>query len=462
MNQKFEEALISSEKLLSNLSCDFAEIRLSSGVNSIISLSKSATDSISTGETIAGSVRVLKKGSLAFVTFNDILNVENFLKRALESSEKINQSESTVFYKMDSMCMEHRTSAEIDFDDVSMDEKFDLLSRYNRILGSHEHIQSTKAIYKESNQDYAYLNSEGSVLKYRKKYCGVSLTSVAKKGILIQPFHNSISGFGGYEIVKGLESEAEAVVKTSVDMLEAVPVEGGRYSVILDPKLSGVFIHEAFGHLSEADFIHENTSLRKKMELGRRFGPDELNVIDDGTLEQYSGFIPFDDEGIAPEKTDLIKNGILSGRLHSRETAAKMEEAPTGNGRAMGVMKEPIVRMTNTYIDNGTSEVSEIFDSIDNGIYALDVIGGQTNLEMFTFSSAYAYEIKNGKKGRMLRDVILSGNVFSTLGNISMIGDDCKMFGGLGGCGKSGQGPLPVSFGGPHILIDDVLVGGKE
>jgi TldD protein len=118
--------------------------------------------------------------------------------------------------------------------------------------------------------------------------------------------------------------------------------------------------------------------------------------------------------------------------------------------------------MTSTWIDNGPCSREDIFSAADEGIYALDVIGGQTNLEMFTFTSGYGYEIKNGRPGRMFRDIQLSGNVFSTLKNIAMIGNDMKMFGGLGGCGKGGQSPLPVSFGGPHMLIRDVLIGGRH
>jgi TldD protein len=140
----------------------------------------------------------------------------------------------------------------------------------------------------------------------------------------------------------------------------------------------------------------------------------------------------------------------------------KMNEAPTGNGRAINSMRQPLVRMTSTWIDNGPCSREDIFSAADEGIYALDVIGGQTNLEMFTFTSGYGYEIKNGRPGRMFRDIQLSGNVFSALKNIAMIGNDMKMFGGLGGCGKGGQSPLPVSFGGPHMLIRDVLIGGRH
>ena len=98
---------------------------------------------------------------------------------------------------------------------------------------------------------------------------------------------------------------------------------------------------------------------------------------------------------------------------------------------------------------------------IDHGIYACDAFGGQTELEQFTFSAGYAYEIVDGKVGEMLRDVVLTGNIFETLKNIDRIGDDLKIIGSSGGCGKGGQFPLAVTFGSPHIRIQNLTIGGR-
>jgi TldD protein len=136
-----------------------------------------------------------------------------------------------------------------------------------------------------------------------------------------------------------------------------------------------------------------------------------------------------------------------------------MEEPPSGNARAIGAMHRPIVRMTSTYIDRGEVPFEEMLASVDDGIYACGFLGGNTDLERFTFSSAYAYRIEKGHITTPLRDVILSGNVFETMKNITAIGDDLTLFGGLGGCGKGGQSPLPVSDGSPHICIKNILIG---
>lgn len=461
MTDKFFHALEKGRKIISSLSCEYADIRLSVSESTGISLSRESVDSVTSGESVGGSVRILKNGSWGFATFNDLDSLEKYFDSALKSALMVNAAEKSAITKTEGVRASFKTPAKRNFNQVSLDEKFELINSYNRMLMSSDKIQTTRAVYRDVNTSYAYLNSEGSDLLFDKNYCGISLMSVAKSGNIVQPFHESISGFGGFEIAADRMELAERVVKTSVDLLDAEPLPGGKYSVILDPKLSGVFIHEAFGHLSEADFIHENPGMREVMELGRNFGPEILNVYDDGDRPELSGYIPFDDEGVLPSSTALITKGVLSGRLHSRETACKMDEELTGNARAIGAMRQPIVRMTNTYIDNGPSTRDEIFDSVDEGIYAVDVIGGQTNLEMFTFTAGYGHMVKNGKPGKMFKDVILSGNVFNTLKNIKMIGNDRQMFGGLGGCGKGGQSPLPVSFGGPHMLVEDVLIGGR-
>ncbi|MFC1669592.1 TldD/PmbA family protein [Spirochaetota bacterium] len=450
------------KSIIASQKCDYCEIRLSSSFSTSIVLSGEVVDSISSGEFVGGSARILNNGGWGFVSFNNLDDIEKFARRGIDISSNVDFQEKSGVIKSVPIKQHFKTPKNIDFNEISIEEKFNLMQGYNNILKSSKHIQTTRAVYRDLTSTSLYLNSEGSEITYDKSFCGVSLSSIAKDGSIIQPFHNSISGYGGYEIVQNRENIAEDVLKIAVDLLKAQSVDGGKYQVIADPKLSGVFIHEAFGHLSEADFVHENEQMRKLMVMGDSFGPEELNVIDDGSIEGLSGYIPVDDEGIYPQKTNLIKDGILSGRLHSRETAFKMKEEPSGNGRAMNVMRQPIVRMSNTYIDNGNSTKEEIFDSVKNGIYAIDLIGGQTNLEMFTFTSGYGYEIKNGKPGKIFKDIVLSGNVFNTLKNINMIGNDMKMFGGLGGCGKDGQGPLPVSFGGPHVLIDNVLIGGKQ
>ena len=186
-----------------------------------------------------------------------------------------------------------------------------------------------------------------------------------------------------------------------------------------------------------------------------------MNIVDDASLPDEAGSYHFDSEGVPAQRTELLREGKLVGRLHSRETAALMNEAPTGNARAISYAYAPIVRMSNTFMESGDVPFERMLAETEDGVYAKGFLGGQTDMEMFSFSAEEAYRIRNGQIGEKLREVVLTGNVFHTLKNIDRIGDDRVMYGGLGGCGKGGQSPLRVSDGGPHVRIRDVVIGGR-
>ena len=231
--------------------------------------------------------------------------------------------------------------------------------------------------------------------------------------------------------------------------------------MVIDPILSGLFVHEAFGHLSEADMVYENPELLETMSVGRQFGPANLQIFDGAAPEGHRGSYFYDDEGTPATTTQLIKDGAIAGRLHSRETAGSLDERPTGNARCLSYHYSPIVRMTNTWIERGDTPVADLFAGIETGVYARNWLGGQTNGELFTFAAGEAWMIRNGEVAEPVQDVTLSGNVFSTLANIEAIGDDFY-WDESGGCGKGGQSGLAVGCGGPSLRIKQVTVGGTD
>jgi TldD protein len=265
-----------------------------------------------------------------------------------------------------------------------------------------------------------------------------------------------------FSVVRGLEEEVRQACATASSLLEAPPAPGGEMPVVLDPILAGVFVHEAFGHLSEADGMHENPELEKTMRLGRVLGPPFLHIFDSGVEKGARGYLAYDDEGVRTEKTYLIREGRIVGRLHSRETAGKMGERPTGNARALSYRHPPIVRMRNTGIEPGEASFEDLLAEIEEGLYCLGFYGGETMGEMFTFTPQVAYRIRKGRIEEPVREATLSGNVFHTLAAIEAIGREVARRDDGGGCGKGGQAPLPVSHWCPPIRIARCLVGGRR
>lgn len=445
---------------LEKVKADYLEIRYEEVRTVAIHYVGKELEAIGESYEKGGGIRAKSKGGWSFISFNDLSRLKDYLELAAKGAYLIKGEE----IKLAPLPAQNNITpkkVQIDPGQISLEEKYLLCTGYNNILLSGKEIQTSNLRYADIYTRKYFINSEGTYIEQERIDTVLGMRAIARRGDNIQSAHAGIGGVGGYELVKEKAGKAEETVRRAQDLLDAEPARGGKYMVIVDPELSGVFAHEAFGHLSEADFLYENKRLQEIMTLERVFGLPELNIIDEPGIEGEGGYYLYDDEGVPSRKTYLIKEGRLSARLHSRETAAKMGEELTGNARAISYDYPPIVRMSNTYIAPGNSSPEEMIEGVKEGIYAKGFRGGQTNLEMFTFAPEEGYLIKKGRLDRKIRDLNLTGNIFNTLANIKAIGNDLVLFTGPGGCGKGGQSPLPVSTGGPHLLIEDVVVGGK-
>jgi TldD protein len=456
MREKIREALKSSQ-------ADYTEIRLEEKESTNIAYRGKNLETAQATIDVGGVVRCLVKDcGWGIANFNNLDDLKARVEQAYQCARVAHIDEPIELAPIPVVDEYVKAKMEHDFRDISLAAKKGLADKYNDILlKSSSKIVDTRCGYFDNFNRLIFANSEGTYIEEERPMVGMFFMGIARDGDNVQQSHEGHSNQMGFEYVQGLEDKVETVAKRAVEMLNADTVVGGTYPVVCNQNLAGVFIHEAFGHLSEADFVYENPKAREMMVLGRRFGQDILNVFDDGVLPGQRGTHRFDDEGTPTRRNYLIKNGILVGRLHSRETARKMGEQPTGNARAMNYRHPPIVRMTNTAIEQGETSFENMIKDIKVGIYACDAYGGETALEAFSFSSGYAYMIRNGKIAEMVKDVILAGNLFTTLMNIDAIGNDFLWINSSGGCGKGGQGPLPVSMGSPHIRIQNVVVGGK-
>jgi len=451
--QEIEAALRASK-------ADYTEIRVEEGESTRVAFRGPDLETADVVLDRGGIVRCLVHGGgWGIATFNDVSDLSRRVEQAYEGARAI-QAEPIDLAPVPPSEDETTVSLEKDFRGIALTEKKSLAQTYNDILLTFDpRIVDTQTSYTDTFKRIVFANSEGAYIAEERPMIGVALSAIAREGNDVQRAADVVSKVAGFDAVTGHQDLAESVAQRAVDLLSAPSVEGGRYTVVCNPRMAGVFAHEAFGHLSEADFVYENPQAQEMMVLGRRFGRDILSIADDGSIPGLRGTHRYDDEGTPTGRTDLIKDGVLVGRLHSRETAAKMEEEPTGNARATGYRYPPIVRMTNTFIEEGETSFEEMISGIERGIYARDAFGGQTALENFSFSAAYGYLIRDGQIAELVRDVVLSGNLFVTLQHIDAVGDDFQ-WAEWGRCGK-GQGGLPVSMGAPHVRIQDVLIGGE-
>jgi len=438
---------------------DYIEVRLEESEACIIQYRGRELEDLSRSTSLGGNVRVLAKGGWGFVSFNDLSNLGDKVGLAVKQARLVGKDVSSfapVAPIMDSV----EELVEKDASSLALAEKKSLLDEYNEVIWSVPKIETSIIAYRDKWRRITFANSEGSYIEQKNADLSLRMVAVARDGGDVQQAGLSEGSRGDFTQIEGLHQKVRETAQRAVELLAAPQVKGGEYWVVLDPVLAGVFVHEAFGHLSEADFTYENERLREIMVLGRRFGGEHLNIVDGAAVPDLRGSYKYDDEGVPASKTYLIREGVLVGRLHSRETAAKMGEPTTGNARAVNYRYPPIVRMTNTFIEPQRASFEEMIGGIKEGIYVKNWYGGTTSMEMFTFSAGEAHMIRQGKLAELVRPVVLTGNIFTTLKNIDAIGSDLEMNQG-GGCGKGGQYPLPVSNGSPHIRIQHCLVGGK-
>ncbi len=438
---------------------DYIEIHFEESEATSITYRAERLEDISRARSSGGNIRALVQGSWGFVSFNRLDGLKEKVALAVEEARLANREPFELFATepaVDTVAPQLRKDATT----IPLATKKDLLDGYNDIMLSSPKIQSTRINYRDVKRRIAFASSEGSYVEQTKSDLSARLIAIAREDNEIQQAGLGLGSSGEFSAVEGLHERAREVARRAAALLSAPQVRGGEYTVILDPILAGVFAHEAFGHLSESDHVYQNENLRQIMVLGKRFGGKHLNIVDDPTIPNLRGSYKYDDEGTSAKKAYLIREGVLEGRLHSRETAARMGETATGNARAINYLFPPIVRMSNTFIESGSASFEEMLGGIEEGVYVRDWYGGTTSLEMFTFSAGEAYMIRRGRLAELLRPVVLTGNVFTTLENLDAIGDDLEMNQG-GGCGKAGQSPLPVSAGSPHIRIRHCVVGGR-
>lgn len=386
------------------------------------------------------SVRVLKNGAWGFATTNDEnANVKELLDKAKRLAElgggsvKITKGEKIIDRKV----------AKIEWADS--EEMFELVKNAQKKTKIEKIATSTLSLSAKKVKKI-YSNSYGSEIEQEDAYFYFSCSAVAKENEKIVSGSETAAKRGNYKEID-FDKVAETAAKSALTQLVAKTPPKGKFTVVLHPRMTGTFIHEAVGHAAEADAIvaKESTFCGK---LGKRVGNELVNIYDDPTLPYFGGY-EYDDEGYKAKRVALIEKGILKDFMNSNETAAELKIKRNGHARADGYGAQPIVRMSCTIFKPGNDK--DIFD-IKEGIYVKGSAGGSVDVFSggFMFKAKEGNMIRNGEIAEPLRDIVLIGNINEVLNNIEAVGKDFETHPGI--CGKNGQHAF-VEDGGPHIRV---------
>jgi TldD protein len=324
-------------------------------------------------------------------------------------------------------------------------------------------IKKVNVSFLDHTQFVTILNSEGLKVSDVRPLIKLACLAIAEKE---GKRETGFSGGGGRVGMEYFSTDltpkeiGQDAAKEALELLEAALPPAGEMPVVLAPGHSGVLVHEAVGHLLEADFNRKKTSIFWN-KMGKKVGSSQVTIYDDPTIPNFRGSYNIDDEGTIPKKTLLIERGKIAGLLQDRLSAKLMRRPLTGHGRRQDYSCIPVPRMSNTYIDRGKYSPDEIIKSVEKGFYAHKFLGGQVeDSGKFTFSVSSGYLIENGKLTAPVKQATLIGTNIDILKNIEMIGSDLKFGLQTGTCGKEGQA-VPVIDGCPTIKISRMTVGGQ-
>jgi TldD protein len=441
---------------------EYVEVRAQNLFKTILTTKDGTVEDAKEGTENGVGVRALVDGAWGFVSLGKL--EPKLLKETVGEAVRLAKAASQIVKSpvklADAKTVEDRVLANSRNNprDVSMEQKIcDVLAMDKAVFGYDKRIKSCTISYLDATGTNIFVNSDGTCIEQDKLYVWSRIIASARENNVFASAREETGSTAGYEIfdTETPEKLGTIVAKRVVEQLKAKTPKGGSFPAVIGPNVVGVFIHEAMGHLAEADLTLSGSVLYEM--LGKQIASEDVTVYDDGIVEGALGSFKYDDEGVRTQKTALIEKGTLTGLMHNRETAHKLDMEPTGNARAEDFRFEPIIRMRNTYLAAGDRTFEELIEGIDFGYYLKSFRGGQANLDgTFQVGIQEAYEIVKGMLGDAVRSASISGNTLETLHKVEAVGRDFELWPGR--CGK-GQTAF-ICDGGPHIRIGEVTIGG--
>jgi TldD protein len=435
-------------------------------------------ESVSDLETEGIGVRLLVDGAWGFACDRRLTRAgaEEAARRAAAFARAAPGAHGRTLAPLDARKGSYRTPIERDPFDVPLADKVSFCLRADEALRRPE-IKVAICTVRAQHEHKVLVSSDGADVEQElyESGAGIDAVAVAEGVYQIRSYpsaHGGSSAGAGWEYVESLDLEraAPGVSEQAAELLTAPLCPSGRMTVVIDAEQMALQVHESVGHPTELDRVYgteasyAGTSFLKPGDLGSlRYGSELMNITADPTTAGGLGTFGFDDEGVPAARSPIVADGVLTGFLDSRETAARVGAGNGGSMRAESWSRMPLVRMTNLHLEPGSGSLEELLDGVDDGLYL------ETNRSWsiddkrlnFQFGTQVSWEVKGGRLGRMFRDATYTGITPVFWGSLDAVaGPDEWRLHGLTNCGKGqpGQG-AHVSHGAAPARFRDVQVG---
>jgi len=442
---------------------DYAEIFFEDTSSYSLSIDNGKVETSTDSESTGVGFRLLKDLQSVYGYTND-LSKKGLMALATNLAASFSSKRILTVDKLKVKKYKTISPINIDYNSISKEEKIALLKEgLNAIDGYDPRIIRTKAGWSDIHKNTSVINSNGDIINNHQQYArAVYIVIASDKNGMESGFEGpgtqrDITFFKGQPI--DLKKVALEAARSCITMLDAKECPSGVMPVIVANGFGGTLFHEACGHPLESTAVSKGLSPFAG-KLGEVVASPLVSAYDDSTIPNEWGSIDYDDEGVKGEKRCLIKNGVLKGYIIDNFTGRRLKMKGNGACRRQNYRHEPCARMSNTYIDNGTSTPEEIIKATKLGLYTKGFTGGSVNpvTAEFNFTCSEAYIVRDGKICEPVKGAMLIGKGHEILKNIDMVGNDLAF--GQGMCGAS-SGSIRTNVGQPTLRIKEMTVGGR-
>ncbi len=445
-----------------SLGADFIELFIENSDNSSVLAEEDFITSVSPSFGKGAGIRIFKDKRDGFVSTND-LSKHGLMRSISQAIEMLDISEKTnnsIFNGLNKL--KDYSKSKIDWltEVPTINEVSEKLLLSTKSLKKDKKVVVRKGSYSRNWQQVIIASSDGTYATDIRLHQTVGLNIIANDA---QYRSSGSRRFGSHGIPSEFKSwdyekAANEVYESSINMLYADYVQAGQMPVVLANKFGGVIFHEACGHLLETTQIERGTTPFSD-KLNEKIAHESVTAIDEGLSEGSFGSLSIDDEGMEPEKSVLIENGVLKKFISDRAGELRTGHKRTGSGRRQNYSFAAASRMRNTFIAKGEYTKDELITSISDGLYCKSMGGGSVGATgQFNFAVEEGYLIKDGKLTKPVKGATLIGDAKDVMLKISMCGDDLELAPGF--CGSI-SGSVNVTVGQPHIKVDAITVGGR-
>ncbi len=460
----------------------YADVRVTDTTKQSLSVRNGVVEGVQGGTSVGFGVRVIADGAWGFAASSE-LSPEAAVRVAREAVAIARASARVPARAVRLAPVEpaHATwsgPCAIDPFTVSTDDKLALLLAADAAMRAIDGISLATGEMEFLKCRKTFASSEGALIEqdWVESAAGITAFAIDEGEVMRRSYPNSLGGAsfqGGWETITALDLVANAplIAGQAIELMSAPVCPGETTTLILDATQLALQVHESIGHPTELDRVlgdeaaFAGTSWVGARDLGTlRYGSDIVNVTADATIPGSLGSFGFDDEGVPAQREYLVRDGILTGFLSSRESAAVIGRTSSGAMRADGWNRTPLVRMTTVSLEPGTAgTLADLIADTDRGIYmeTNDSWSIDDKRLNFQFACEIAWEITGGKLGRMLRNPSYTGISPRFWGSCDAICSPVEWrVHGLGNCGKGEPMQVAhVAHGAAPARFRDVQVG---